>query len=206
MQRAPALDDVKEVAAEDLAPVAGAVGADDRDPRVVDERVRYQAALHARVLGALDAEYRELALEALGELALDRMADSARETRAADRALDQVVLRAGAERLDPTLLVGIAGQHDDRHLGIRLSEPADGFDPERVGESEVEQDAVGRTEPALGLAKLSGAVDPQDRPGLDQQLGHDRRVAVIVLDQQHAARLDASGGLHHPTPTRVWQI
>jgi hypothetical protein len=134
------------------------------------------------------------------------VADSARETRAADRALDQVVLRAGTEGLDPTLFIGIAGQHDDRHLRIRLSEPADGFDPEGVGESQVEQDAVGGSQPALGLGELGGAVDAQDRPGLDEQVGHDRRVAVIVLDQKHAARLDASGGLHHPTPIRVWQI
>ena len=50
-------------------------------------------------------------------LALDRVLHRAQQQLAVELALDQVVLRAALHRVERELLVVVAGQHDDRHLG-----------------------------------------------------------------------------------------
>ena len=96
---------VVEVAAEQRPPAARAVVRGQQQARVGDQRRRQQAALEPRVLLGVRARELELLAGLVGAPALDRVADRARQALAVDLALDEVVLRARADRLHPAPLV-----------------------------------------------------------------------------------------------------
>ena len=73
---------------------------------------------------------------------LDGVADCARQRRALESALDQVVLRAQLQRLHRPLLVVEAGEDDDRQVGRALARPQQRVEALAVGQAEVEQDDV----------------------------------------------------------------
>ncbi len=62
------------------------------------------------------------ALGLLGPPPLDRVPDDPVQLVPGDLALDQVILRAGPDRLLPQVLAGLAGQHDDGRLGLLLEQ------------------------------------------------------------------------------------
>ena len=100
--------------------------------------------------GVADAVERDLGALLLDEqrlfhdLALDGVAQRTQQPARLDLALDQIVLRAFLQRLGGQRLVVQAGQHHQgnaRRGGVR---PPHRLQPLRVGQSQVEQDDVGR--------------------------------------------------------------
>ena len=99
------LDRVVEVAAEQRAPAARAVVRGEQQLGVVDQRRGQQAALEAGVLLRVQARDLELLARLVRAPALDRVAHGAGQALPVDLALDQIVLRARGDRLDPAALV-----------------------------------------------------------------------------------------------------
>ena len=178
---------VEEVAAEQRAAAARLVVGDERERRVGHERLGQQAALQPRVLARLELRDRELLLGQLRAAALDRVAERAREQDAARGALDQVVLRARADRLDAAALVVEAGEHEHGEVGRELAQLVQAVEALRVGQVEVEQDAVEALEPGRGgLAERAPALHVHARARELELLLDDHGVAVVVLDEQDA--------------------
>ena len=149
-----------------------------------------QPALQARVLLLVHAGELELLARLVGAPALDRVAHRARQALPVDLPLDQVVLRARGDGLDAAALVVEARQHEHRHLRPVALEPVQRGQPVRVGQVEVEQDAVdlrracSRRASASVCARISSTVRAADR----EQLLDEQRVAVVVLDEQDPDR------------------
>ena len=114
-----------------------------------------------------------------------------REQLLALERLHQVVVGAGVEALDAIVEVGARGQDQDRDVGLGAQPPAD-LDPVEPGQAEVEDDEVG--DELLGGAQR---VDPVGRGAhlvalLAQRAAQDVGDRLVVLDDEHAARLDSS--------------
>ena len=111
----------------------------------------------------------------------------------------QEVVRAAVERADLALLVGVAGQDQDRHVEP-AAQPADDLDAVDVGQPEVEDHEVGRLGRGQvdGLQPGGGAEHPLalalQRPA--QGMEH-LRLVVDHQDRPHAPMLGGPGrGLH----------
>ena len=61
---------------------------------------------------------------------------------AALEGLDEVVVGAAVEAVDPVLGLGPRGQHQDRHVAVGAQAAAD-LDPVEAGQAEIEHDQVG---------------------------------------------------------------
>ena len=183
------LDGVVEVAAEQRPLASRPVVGGQPQRRVADQRRGQQAALQPRVLLGVGARELELLAGLLGAPALDRVADRARQPLPVDLALDQVVLRARGDGLDPAPLVVEAGEHEHRQVravGLDLVQRRQAL---RVGQVEIEQHAVDLLVlPAPGLRQRRGAHDLDQRAADREQLLDEQRVAVVVLDEQDADR------------------
>ena len=126
----------------------------------------------------------------------DRVPDRAGQQLAVDLALDQVILGAGGDRLGPAVLVGQAGEDQQRDaVGLRR-QPAQAVQPGRVRQPEVEQHAVDAADLGLGLGQGAGAQQLDRADHLVQELLHQERVPVVVLDQQDAQALGRSSRAH----------
>ena len=126
---------------------------------------------------------------------LDRVAERACEQHAGGGALDQVVLRAGGDRLHSAALVVEAGEHEHGESRRQRAQLAQPVEPLRVGQVEVEQHAVVAREPGADRAGERGcAVELHLRAGVGQLLLDDQRVAVVVLDQQDSHRVESDKG------------
>ncbi len=103
--------------------------------------------------------------------------------------LDQVVVRARIQRVDPVRLLAVRGNDDDRDTGSLPEPPAD-LHAVDVGQLEVEQHDV-RITAGQRLRTGHHVVDPVAAPGqAADQLGGDARV---VFHHQHAGRRLVSG-------------
>ena len=106
--------------------------------------------------------------------------------------LGDVVVAAGAERLDLVLDRVLGGEEEDRGLEAALAEAAADLDPVEVGEHPVEHDQVGlgrrrrrsaRRGRVRGLLDLEALVAERGRDGVD-----DRRLVVDDEDPLALAR------------------
>ena len=147
-----------------------------------------QPALQARRLLGQDLGRPQLLAHAVGLAALDGVEDRAPEAVAVDAALDEVVLRAGGDRLDAALVVAVAGEDEMGDVRRRLAQALERVQAARVGQPEVEQDAVEglRAQEVEALVERLRAAYLHRRGLLAQQLGDQEGVAVVILDQQHA--------------------
>jgi hypothetical protein len=94
------------------------------------------------------------------------------------------------------VLVGKTGQHQQRDPVDLRGQPAQPLQPGGVRQPEVEQHAVDPADRGLRFGERTDAhqLDGADR--LVEELLHQERVAVVVLDQQDAQALDRCGGAH----------
>ncbi len=181
------LDGVEEVPAEQRPAAPRAVVGGEPQAGVGDQQGRQQSALEPRVLARLELRDRELLLRELRPPPLGRVAQRPREQHPARRALDDVVLRARGDRLDAALLVGEAREHEHRELGRRVTQPVERIEALRVRQVEVEQRAVEGGEPRdERVGERPPALEVDLRAGELELLLDDQRVAVVVLDEQHA--------------------
>ena len=142
---------------------------------------------------ALDRALDQVAIQSLaaadgliGRVPLDRVADGAIEQRAVDFGLDEVVLRALAHRTGRHLLVGEAGENDDRRLRGFGARAQEGVHPLAVGQIQIEQDRAEplRAQAFEGVAQPVGVRQRHRMVRVLQHLAHEARVGRIVLDQQ----------------------
>ena len=103
-----------------------ALGATQRELEVVEQ----QQPVGQPGQGVVQRLVVELALEAR---ALDRVVHGAADQPAVALGLEQVVLRAGLDGLQPDDLVLERGEHDDRHARRDLAQRADRLDTAAVG-------------------------------------------------------------------------
>ncbi len=109
----------------------------------VDLERREQAPGEALVLGLALLGQGEPAAVGLGLAPLDGVADRPSEHRPVDLALDEVVLGARGDGLDPSLAIAETGEHDDGQLGGGGPQRLDRLQPAGVGQPEVHQRALG---------------------------------------------------------------
>src|SRR3954453_13367710 len=128
----------------------------------------------------------------LALLALDRVAHRARERGRAGAALDDEVLRSVLDDHRPGVLVAGADEHDDRRLGRGAAHLDERVEAADVGETEVEQHAVGAAR-LEGIGRLVERLDVGDLEGgqraVGELLGDEQCVAGAVLDDQQPQRL-----------------
>ena len=110
--------------------------------------------------------------------------------------LDQVVLGAALDRLHSGDIVVCSGQHDQRQeIPARGMQTIDGLEPVAVGQREIQQHGV----ESIGSDRGNGGSDRRDlldfhpdRSG--GELGaHQRRIIVVVFDEQYANHRRRSG-------------
>jgi hypothetical protein len=126
--------------------------------------------------------------------ALERVPQRAGQQVGAGLPLDEVVVRSCGNGLDTAVDAAVPGQHHERRrdrvaLG-GVPQPFDGVEPDGVREPQVDHQAV--DPPDL---QLCGGLGDRPRPaqldldlGVREELGDEHRVAVVVLDEQHAGR------------------
>ena len=179
------LHQVVEVPAEQGLPAAGPVPAGHGQPGIGQQRRRQQPALQPGVLPREDLGLTELALDLLAAAAFHRVPDHPVQQRPVDLALDQIVLRPGADRLLAQVLVGPPGQHDDGDLRQVLVQPAHPLQLPGIRQAEVEQDAGRLRQQRPGLGHRPRPAQGDRGPGFQQKFLDQQGVAVVVLDQQH---------------------
>jgi hypothetical protein len=179
------LDQVEEVPAEQHLAAAGPVPGRDRQPRVRQQRRRQQAAFQPGVLPRDELCLAQLLLDLLGPAALHRVPDDPAQQLPVHLALDQVVLRTGANRLGAEVLVGQAGEHDHGDLGHVLPQPVHPLQLVRVGQVKVEQHAGRRGQQRFGLGDRPHPVEGHRGTRVQQVLLDEQGIPVVVLDEQH---------------------
>ncbi len=192
------LDDVVEVAAEQRLLASGPVaGHDVHFAGAVQHRRRQQSAFEAGVLPGLQPAGLQRDGGVLGLLALDGVAHGAAEQVRLHASLDEIVLRAGGDRRQARLLLGEAGQYHDRDAGGVLLDPREGVHALRVGQMQIQQDAVGQAGVQFG-ARRGHRLNPFQAHALGavrHQFLDDERVARVVLDQQDRRLLPGPVGV-----------
>ena len=111
-----------------------------------------------------------------------------------DLALDQVILRSGPDRLLAQVLVRLPGQHHDGRLRVELQQLPQPLQAAGVRQAQVEQHAGRLGDHGRGLAEGPRAQDDDRRVHVAQQLLHEQRVAVVVLDEQDARLVAVARG------------
>ena len=105
---------------------------------------------------------------------------------AALEGLDQVVVGAAVEAVDPVLGLGPRGQHQDRHVALGPQAAAD-LDPVEPGQPEVEDDEVGH-EVAGDVERLDAVAGGAHLVALvAQRAPQDVGDLGVVLDDEDAA-------------------
>ncbi len=189
------LHHVEEVAAEYGQIAAGLVIGRALDHPVAQQRAGQQTPLQPAVLCRQHLLLAQRQLGRLGAGPLDGVPDRAVEQFGGDVVLDEVVLRAGGDRLDAGAVVA-AGQHDDRGADRFSHQAVQRAEALGVGQPEVEQHAprrVGEGGDAIGEGALPQHVH-LGYAGLDQALAHQQRVTLVVLDEQHTGQKVTHGG------------
>ncbi len=124
----------------------------------------------------------------------------AQQQLAVEAALHQVVLRAALHRVQRHGLVVVAGQHDDRHGGRMRVHARERFQPEGIGQRQIEQHEPGlAAREVLEAARqaVGGVEVKRRRRVLADHLQDEPRVARVVLDQEdvvHRAQCLPFGG------------
>ena len=180
-----ALDQVEEVPADQHLATAGAVSRGDGQPGVGQQRGWQQATLQPGVLPRIDLRLAQLLLDLLEPAALHRVTDDPVQQRPVHLALDQVILRARADRRGAEMLVGQPGQHDHGDLGHVLLEPVHALQLVRIGEVKVEQHAGRRGQQWLCLGDRPHPVKGDRGARFRQVFLDEKGVPVVVLDEQH---------------------
>jgi hypothetical protein len=184
------LDRVVEVAAEQRPLAAGPIAGADPEALVGQQRDREQPALEAGGLLGQHLRGAQLLADRVGLPALDGVEDRAAQPVAVDAALDEVVLRARGDGLDPALHVPVAGQDEVRDARLGGAQALERAEAGGVREAEVEQHAVGRVgrQRVDRRGQRAHVADIDARVLLLQQLGDEERVALVVLDEQEPQR------------------
>jgi hypothetical protein len=188
-----------------------AVAGADEQRAIVEDRHRQQPALEARGLLGQDLGRAQPLADAVGLAALDGVEDRPPQAVAVDAALHEVVLGAGGDRLDAALVVAVAGEHEVRDVRGRLAQALERVEPAGIGQPEIQQDAVERLA-AQELESFGERLRPvhADRGRLlAQELRDQERVAVVVLDHEHANELARGqarvrGSVRRQRRQRVW--
>jgi hypothetical protein len=119
-------------------------------------------------------------------LPFDGIADGPSQQRAVDLTLSQVVLRTGGHRLDPELVVVLAGQHNHRYRRRAVEQPAQAIQASGVGQVEIEHHAPDAVlDGGLGGVQVGRAVQAQARVCFGEQLLGQERVDRVVLDDEY---------------------
>jgi len=120
-------------------------------------------------------------------LALDGITQGTGHGRTVLLTFYQVILRAAAHGLQGERLIMQTAEHDDRQMGRRGLELAQGVETVGIGKREIEQHGIEVGAPGLaqGLRQAHHMDDVKCcRTRLAQPLPHETRVAGIVFDQQ----------------------
>jgi hypothetical protein len=131
---------------------------------------------------------------ALQPRALDRVAQRANHQLRVEPVLQQIVLRAAAHRLDPSILVEAAGEDHDGHAASAISYGVEVGETHAIGEPEIEQHRVD-VAACQSVARFAQAMCDEQLDGEVARLAHrfaqQSNVAGVVLDQQdpHAQSL-----------------
>lgn len=195
------LDQVIEVATQLHLAAARLVPGGHGQPRVGDERRRQQPPRQPGVLPGQHLGEVQLKLRLLGLPALHRVPDDPVQQRLVDVALDQVILRARPDRGRAEELIGPAGEHHDGGVGDVLPQPPNAVQITGVRQPQIEQHAGSAGQKRPRLSQRPGPLNLHSRCLL-QQLLHNQRIPVVVLDQQDTdprRRLQARG-------TSAWQV
>ena len=188
------LDHVVEVPAEQVLLTAGQAPRRHAQPRVSQQRRGQQAALQPGVLLGLNLRHPEFPLGFLGPAPLDRVPDHAMQHVPGYLALDQVVLRSGPDRLLAQVLVRLPGQHHDGRLRVDPQQLPQPLQANGVGQAQVEQHAGRLGDHGTGLAEGARTLEDHRGVHLTQQLLHEQRVAVVVLNEQDGRPVRVTGG------------
>ncbi len=181
------LHDVVEVPAEEPVDPSRLVPGTGVEPVVPQQRDGQQTALQAGVLlgdQPVGAQGRRCPFHFL---ALEGVADRAREDLGAETPLDQVVLGAAGDRAEPGPRVLQAGQDDDRGLAVRLQDLAHRVQPVDVGEVQIEEHADrrgGGVQESAGLGQRLAPGEGGVQLAVGEHLLDEQRVTRVVLDQQ----------------------
>jgi hypothetical protein len=179
------LHDIVEIPTEQRPVAAGPVQRPHRRARAAHQRLGQQAPLQPGRLGLLHLDLTQPTDVVVGTLALDGVAQSPAQQHPVDLALDQVVLGALADGGDAEVLIVQAGEHADRDAAGRVQHVAQAAETGRVGQPEVEQDAVHRCEPGPRGCHVRRDLQVDLGAGLGEQFLDEERVTGIVFDQQH---------------------
>ncbi len=175
---------VVEVAAQLGALPAGVVAHRQAHIGGVQLEGRRERPLHAGVVGPAALGREQVTGEAGRPLALDGVAHRAGQELVVDPPLHEVVLRPGRHGLHAQALAGGAGEDHHgrvRRVGHQLLDPGDALG---VGQAHVQQHAVDEADGAPGVGQPGDPLHPGARQAVGQQLAHQQRVAVVVLDHQ----------------------
>ena len=115
--------------------------------------------------------------------------DSVSITAAEQPSVEDVVLGAGAHRLDRLGFVAMAAEDDDRHVGPQFLHALERLEPARVGQPQIEQDRVERLEPepAEGVAEERNPhqID-RPRPLVSHLLANQASIGGRVFHEQNS--------------------
>ena len=156
-------DRVVEVAAEQHPLPTWLVADLELQVRVLQQRGREQAAFEPGPFRGKQFRLAQLELGVLGAAAFDRVPDAAQQQLTVDLALDQIVLGTRGDRLDAFTFVVPSGQHEDSGRGRPAEQAVQAVEALRVGQTEVEQDALGVAELRLRLHERAGTRENERR-------------------------------------------
>ena len=119
-------------------------------------------------------------------IALDGIADRAKEHVVAHLAFDQIVLRPGLHGFDRALFVVVGRQHDDRHVARVGAHGEKGFQAVAVGQGEVQKNHIkavlvatfDRRRKQFHLNHVEWLV-----PAVAKEIAHHPNVVGIVFNQ-----------------------
>ena len=142
----------------------------------------------------------------VGSPPLDRVTHGAREQRAVQVVLRQVVLRPAAHGPDGQFLVFEPRENDQRHPGRAIVDALEGGEAVAVRQREVKEDRIDwgvAGEQRQAVLEGFRPLELEARPGRRQQGAHQARIAGVVLDEKDARPVRAhifAAGRAAPSP------
>ena len=121
--------------------------------------------------------------------------------------LDQIVLRASADRLLAEILVLQARQHHDGGIRLLPEQPVEAVEAPRVGQAKVEQHAGSAGYQLPGISEHPHPLHQHASARLVEQFLNKKGVAIVVFNQQNPQLLRVTrhqhplkedpAGIHH---------